>query len=133
MPPFANQVLAIIWVALRRLRTQRGLALATATGLLIAIALTMSIPLYADATLFRLLRERCKGRLPVQTSGFLLHIKHFRINPQWQDTRQADEYMSVAAWLRCIYRAQCALCSNGCFKLSHYDPQQPQTSISCAF
>jgi putative ABC transport system permease protein len=48
--------LAIFVVALKRLLSQPGLALATAAGLIAAIALTMSVPLYADAVYYRMLR-----------------------------------------------------------------------------
>ena len=39
----------LLSVAARRLLAQRGLALATLLGLVAAVALTISIPLYADA------------------------------------------------------------------------------------
>jgi hypothetical protein len=50
------RAVAIFVVALKRLLSQPGLALATGIGLVAAIALTMSVPLYADAVYYRTLR-----------------------------------------------------------------------------
>lgn len=130
----ANQVLAIFWVALRRLRSQRGLALATMIGLLIAIALTMSIPLYADATLFRLLRENLYQTLPpgARTPLVFYFIFHgsSRNSPQWPDSRPFDDYMSRAgpASLRLPELSVVRNARTDGFKLfPPSDPQQPQT------
>lgn len=92
---------AVAWLALRRLSAQRGLALATTLGLLVAVAVTMSIPLYADATHFRLLRENLLGRetaeqLPGgQTPLVFLHSFSGALheNPQWEDLRAVDDYL----------------------------------------
>ena len=48
---------AIFVVAAKRLFSQSWLALATVLGLVTSVALTMSIPLYADAVYYRVLRE----------------------------------------------------------------------------
>ena len=48
---------AIVVVAAKRLLAQRWLALALMLGLITAIALVMSIPLYADAVYYRILQE----------------------------------------------------------------------------
>ena len=48
---------AIIVVAVKRLLAQRWLALALVIGLITAIALVMSIPLYADAVYYRILQD----------------------------------------------------------------------------
>ena len=48
---------AIFIVALKRLFSQYRLALLTVLGLTAAVALTLSIPLYADAVYYRTLRE----------------------------------------------------------------------------
>jgi len=54
---FVTRTLAIFGVAIRRLLSQRGLALATAVGLVASIALVMSVPLYTDAVYYRILQE----------------------------------------------------------------------------
>ena len=48
---------SIFVVAAKRLLAQRGLALATLLGLVAAVALTTSIPLYAEAVYYRVLSE----------------------------------------------------------------------------
>jgi putative ABC transport system permease protein len=48
---------AIFVLAIKRIMAQRGLALATIVGLTITIALTMSIPLYADAIYLNLFHQ----------------------------------------------------------------------------
>ena len=50
-------MIAIFVLAFKRLLSQRGLALATTVGLVIALALTLSVPLYAGAVYDRVLRE----------------------------------------------------------------------------
>ena len=54
---FALQIWATAGIAFKRLLTQRFLSLASMAGLMIASGFILSVPLYADATYFRLLRE----------------------------------------------------------------------------
>ena len=54
---FALQIWATSGIAFKRLLTQRFLSLASIAGLMIASGFILSVPLYADATYFRLLRE----------------------------------------------------------------------------
>ncbi|MCJ7550048.1 MAG: ABC transporter permease [Anaerolineae bacterium] len=49
--------LAILRIAAKRVVAQRGLALATLIGLIIAIGLTISIPLYAESVYYNVLSE----------------------------------------------------------------------------
>jgi putative ABC transport system permease protein len=53
---FFSGTFAIFAVAIRRLLSQRGLALATAAGLVVSIALVMSVPLYTDAVYYEVLK-----------------------------------------------------------------------------
>ena len=50
------RIWAVFVVAAKRLLAQRWLALATALGLVMSVALALSIPLYADAVYYRVLR-----------------------------------------------------------------------------
>ena len=52
---------SIVRIAMKRLFAERGLALSAAAGLVASVALSMSIPLYADAVYFRILREVILG------------------------------------------------------------------------
>ena len=54
---FALQIWATGRIAFKRLLTQRFLSFASIMGLMIASGFILSVPLYADATYFRLLRE----------------------------------------------------------------------------
>src|SRR5574339_1317673 len=54
---FSLQIWATAAIAFKRLLTQRFLSLASIAGLLIASGFILSVPLYAEATYFRLLRE----------------------------------------------------------------------------
>jgi len=54
---FFQQTWATSGVAFKRLLTQRFLSIAAIVGLMIASGFILSIPLYADATYFRLFRE----------------------------------------------------------------------------
>ncbi len=59
---FILQTWATAGIALKRLLTQRFLSLASIAGLMIASGFIFSVPLYADATYFRLLREELSTR-----------------------------------------------------------------------
>ena len=59
--------LAILVIAVKRLYAQKGLTLATLLGLVMTITLTLSIPLYADAVYFRVLREELAHSSPEQS------------------------------------------------------------------
>jgi putative ABC transport system permease protein len=54
---FLLRIWATFLIAVRRILAQRWLALATVLGLIAAITLIMSIPLYADAVYYRVLQE----------------------------------------------------------------------------
>ncbi len=53
---FLLLIRATAGIAFKRLSTQRFLSLASIAGLMIASGFILSVPLYADATYFRLLR-----------------------------------------------------------------------------
>ncbi|RPI34151.1 MAG: ABC transporter permease [Chloroflexota bacterium] len=95
------KITTVFRLAFKRLISQRWLALATAMGLTVSVALVMSIPLYADATHFRLLNERVSGQSePGEKTplSFLFRFKSPRNGgPQWADLQSADEYMSSQA------------------------------------
>jgi len=94
---------AIFIVATKRLLSQRWLTLATALGLVTSVALTMSIPLYADAIYYRVLREELSGGPPEETASHPPFAFMFRYigawaNPvEWEDLQSVDEYLSGPA------------------------------------
>jgi putative ABC transport system permease protein len=104
---FALLLWATGQIAFKRLLTQRFLSLAAVAGLTIASGFILSVPLYADATYFRLLREELlAGReneltqKPVDYAplNFVFELKAAgRDSPQWKNVVEVDEYLSDAA------------------------------------
>ncbi len=95
---------AIFIVALKRLFSQRRLALLTALGLTAAVALTLSIPLYSDAVYYRILRQALGTGLP-QTDpsarppfAFMFRYIGAWYGPaKWSDVEPVDTYLSTTA------------------------------------
>jgi len=101
----------LIWatagIAFKRLLTQRFLSFASIMGLMIASGFILSVPLFADATYFRLLREELLvGReieliqKPVDYAplSFVFEFKGIgRNSPQWDRIEDVDTYLSGQA------------------------------------
>lgn len=104
---FALQIWATAGIAFKRLLTQPFLSLASIAGLMIASGFILSVPLYADATYFRLLREELlAGReleltqKPVDYAplSFVFEQKAAGKNsPQWKNVVALDNYLSDGA------------------------------------
>jgi len=104
---FALQIWATGRIAFKRLLTQQFLSIASIVGLMIASGFILSVPLYADATYFRLLREELLvGReaeitqKPVDYAplNFVFELKAAgRNSPQWKNVIDVDTYLSNAA------------------------------------
>ena len=101
---FLQRTLAIFLVATRRLLSQRGLALATAIGLVASIALVMSVPLYTDAVYYEVLKtelsqaqdesvalKRPPFAFMFRYVGSLYGLK------EWDDVKAVDSYLSGEA------------------------------------
>src|SRR5690606_16525353 len=58
---FLLRTWAIVVVALKRLLSQCGLSIATLLGLIVSSALVMSVPAYADAVYYRMLKTGLFG------------------------------------------------------------------------
>jgi len=101
MMAFLRQSKAIFVVAYKRLATQRSLAFATTVGLTLAVALVLSVPLYAEATQFRLLREQLVGEKGAADYAPLPFVYHLdgptHDGPQWADGQPIDQYLSQQA------------------------------------
>lgn len=101
---FVLRSFAIIAVAIRRLFSQRGLALATATGLVTSIALVMSVPLYTDAVYYSILQEELsnndQGDASLQRPPFAFMFRYVGSlygMKEWDEVEQVDEYLSGPA------------------------------------
>jgi putative ABC transport system permease protein len=97
---------AIFVVATKRLLSQRWLALATVVGLVASVALTMSIPLYADAVYYRVLQEELQGdgaeagasrRFYPPFAFMFRYIGAWTEPVEWSEVQQVDEYLSQRA------------------------------------
>ncbi len=104
---FIQQTWATIEVAFKRLLTQRFLSIAAIVGLMVASGFILSVPLYADATYFRLFREELfagnEAKLanhPVDYApmAFIFDLNVAgRKSPQWMDVEKVDQYLSNTA------------------------------------
>ncbi len=89
---------AIIRTAIKRLGSNLWLALCAQIALIVAVALAVSVPLYAESASLRLLREeivqqeRQTGRSP-----FVLFFRYLSSSQgalEWERIKQPDEYLS---------------------------------------
>lgn len=99
---FLLRSLAIFAVATRRLISQRGLALATAVGLVASIALVMSVPLYTDAVYYRILREELSqgsddtAALTRPPFAFMFrYVGSLYGMKEWDDITQVNDYLTT--------------------------------------
>src|SRR5215212_6412886 len=101
------RIWATVRIAFKRLLTQRFLSIASIAGLMIASGFILSVPLYADATYFRLLREELLAgqeleltQKPVDYAplSFVFELKAAGKNsPQWENVVEVDDYLSNGA------------------------------------
>lgn len=103
----ALRIWATTGIAFKRLLNQPYLSLASVVGLMIASGFILSVPLYADATYFRLLREELlAGReaeltqQPVDYAplDFVFELKSAgKDSPQWKNAAEVDAYLMNGA------------------------------------
>ena len=93
-------VLAVFLVSARRLLNQRGLALSLLVGLIVAVALTVSIPIYADAVSYRILNDRLYNDpedLAPPFSFLFRYVGSWNGYIEWEECQDLDEYMQTLA------------------------------------
>ncbi len=105
--PFALRIWVTAGIAFKRLLTQRFLSLASIAGLMIASGFILSVPLYADATYFRLLREEILAGHELELTqkpadyaplSFVFELKApGKDSPQWKKVTDVDGYLSGEA------------------------------------
>jgi putative ABC transport system permease protein len=93
------RVWAIFIVTAKRIISQRGLALAMALGLVTAVALTMSIPLYSDAVYQHILQEQVSEETTGATNrppfSFMFRYVGVWSGPaRWEQVWPVDLYLS---------------------------------------
>lgn len=94
---------SIFDVATRRLLSQRGLAVATVLGLIAAVAIVMSIPLYTDAVYYKILQQELsrpagEEEMPRPPFAFMFrYVGSLYGLKQWEDVEQVDTYLTNEA------------------------------------
>jgi putative ABC transport system permease protein len=101
---FFRPAWAVVRVAFKRLATQRFLSLAALSGLIVASGFIFSVPLYADATYFRLFRSELFAGNEAGLTGkpadyaplaFTFNFQAVgRNSPQWKDAEKVNDYLS---------------------------------------
>lgn len=93
-----RNVLSIFVLAARRLWNNLGLMIGTAMGLLVAVSLAMSIPLYADGVNYRLLRkalsEKEQGRKRPPFAFMFRYVGAWHGAVEWQDYQKIDGFFA---------------------------------------
>ena len=99
---------AIFVIAVKRIISQKGLALASLIGLVFSIALTTSIPVYTDAVYFRLFNEsldpnKAEASTMNKKAPFAL-LFSYQVDPRhlkrWEDIQPANQYITQQAAAR---------------------------------
>ena len=97
MKPATLRTRAIFLVAVKRLLAQPLLSLATITGLTVAVALVLTIPIYAESVAFRVLTERLTegpDRINRPPFSFLFsYIGSWNEPVNWEATIELDNYL----------------------------------------
>ena len=90
---------AIFTITYKRLWAQRTLTLATILGLVTAVALIMTVPLYADAVNFRILQEELSTNAQqVRKPPFAYlydYVGAWGGPVQWEDVQAVDQYLTT--------------------------------------
>ncbi|MBZ0286993.1 MAG: ABC transporter permease, partial [Anaerolineae bacterium] len=93
---------AVLTIAVKRIFSQIGLAAAAIIGLIVAVALTMSVPVYAEAVYYRTFLESIMPSedtlSPRPPYAFMFYYGGGLHPPvQWEATRGVDQYMNERA------------------------------------
>lgn len=91
------RIQAIFIVAVKRLLAQRLLSLATIIGLTVAVALILTIPVYAESVAFRILTERLSegpDRINRPPFSFMFsYIGSWNEPVNWEDITELDRFL----------------------------------------
>jgi len=97
-------IFSVTWstiaLAFKRLLSQRGLVLAATIGLAAAVALSISIPLYADGVYYQIFQSnviRSESETPTNRPPFsfeFIYVGAWASEVQWEDFEPVDQYIS---------------------------------------
>ena len=95
---FLRNIVSIFILAARRLLSNFGLMVGTAIGLIVAVALAMTIPLYADGVNYRLLRkalsEQEQGRKRPPFAFMFRYVGAWHGAVEWKDYEAVDQFFA---------------------------------------
>jgi len=95
-----DRFLSILRIAALRLWSHRGLMACSAAGLIVTVALSVGIPVYADAVNHRMLREYVEQEAGETRPPFSFQVayagSHHGVK-EWEDVTPLDTYMSHQA------------------------------------
>ncbi|MEZ4580698.1 MAG: FtsX-like permease family protein [Caldilineaceae bacterium] len=99
---YLKRTWAIFAIAVRRLLAQRGLALATVLGLIVAVSIVMSIPLYTDAVYYTILQRELSASDDEAMSrppfAFMFrYVGSVQGLLEMEDIEQVDQYLMEQA------------------------------------
>jgi putative ABC transport system permease protein len=97
-------ILSVLTTALKRLRANVGLALCALVALLAAVALSVSIPVYAEGASLRLLKSTLAAQeAKTNRSAFALLFRYIGSNKgalEWERVKPADDFIRGAGLAR---------------------------------
>jgi putative ABC transport system permease protein len=98
---FLFRIRAIFTITFKRLWAQRSLTIVTTLGLIVAVALISTVPLYADAVTFRILQERLGNQSQRQNrppfSYLFSYIGAWHDPIEWDAIEGMDDYVANRA------------------------------------
>ena len=96
--------LSVLTTAIKRLRANFGLALCAFVALLAAVALSVSVPIYAEGASLRLLQSTlAKQEAQTSRSAFALLFRYLGSSKgplEWERVKPADDFISGAGLQR---------------------------------
>ena len=100
---FLLRIYAVFTVAVKRILAQKWLAIATALGLVVSVALVLSIPIYAEGVYQRILQDKMTGEPSLGLRPYPPFALMFRFiggsfqSLPWEKVVPADQYFSDTA------------------------------------
>ena len=98
MLSFPLTFLSVLTTAIKRLRANFGLALCALIALLAAVALSVSVPIYAEGASLRLLQSTlAKQERQTNRSAFALLFRYLGSSKgplEWERVKPADDFIS---------------------------------------
>ena len=89
---------SVLWLATKRLWSSRALTAAIMLGLIMAVALVTSVPLYSDAVNYQLMREEL-SRIQTESRPRPPFAFMYRYVGAWHGAVEWEDYMPISSYL----------------------------------